>query len=463
MMNVSAQDHVTPDQFAFSVDSNLVYGTAPDYLGNTITLQLDLYKPIGDPDAARPLLVLVHGGTWLAGCKADPGSGVVALARAFAGRGYVVGSVDYRLGWHKENYVPTPAGPPVWPESFLGLYPADTLEIVRALYRSQQDVKGAIRWLKGRADIDSTCAEKTFVGGESAGGFTALAVAFLDRPEEKPPSCGAIADAPMPDANLLNQTGYGCAVQTWTVTPTMLERTDLGPVDGTLNLNGTDARVRGVASLFGGVPTDALALNWWQGVDTPAVYLFHQSCDGIVPFNVGRPYQTISGYCNLGATPWHYNYPIIDGSNAIATIFQTMAQPPVYTTDFITCDAFNSDIALFDCIRYANNGAYHAPGNITDRATNIAAFLEPMASDPDACLGAGVTDPQQAATRIFPQPATDRVRMIEPALQGTVTLRMIAIDGRSVKQEIIRGAHGNVECTFGNKVPNGLYLLSFST
>ena len=52
------QDYVTPDQFAFRVDSDLVYGVATDYLGNPATLSLDLYKPLGDADPARPLLVL---------------------------------------------------------------------------------------------------------------------------------------------------------------------------------------------------------------------------------------------------------------------------------------------------------------------------------------------------------------------------------------------------------------------
>ncbi|MBK9060053.1 MAG: carboxylesterase family protein [Flavobacteriales bacterium] len=455
------QNYVTPDQFAFRVDSNLVYGTAPNYLGVPVTLTLDLYKPIGNTDDARPLLVLVHGGSWLAGCKNDGNSGVVGLARAFARRGYVVASVNYRLGYQKAAYVPTPAGPPVWPGAYLSLYAADTLEMVRALYRAQQDVKGAIRWLKARADIDSTCADKTFVGGESAGGFNALAVGFLDRPEEKPASCGDLPDAPVPGANLLNQTGYACGLQTWTPTGTMLQRPDLGPVDGTLNLNGTDARVRGVVNLFGGVPTDAIALDWWQGVDTPSVYLFHQSCDGIVPFNVGRPYQTMSGYCNLGATPWHYTYPIILGSNAIEATFEAMPDPPNFTTDFISCDPFNSDIAVIDCIRYGNNGSYHAPGNLVQRAANIAAFLEPLASGPSNCSVTGIAEQSPPETRVFPQPATDQVQVIDPRLEGKVALRMIAMDGHMVAEKSIRDAHGSVEFTFGKEVPDGIYLLRF--
>ncbi len=462
-LGLPAQDYITPGQYAFQVDSNLVYGSATDYLGNSVTLRLDLYKPVGNTDAIRPLLVLVHGGTWLGGCKNDVNSGVVPLAREFAARGYVVASVNYRLGWHKAAYVPTPAGPPVWPEPYLGFYAADTLEMVRALYRAQQDVKGAIRWLKARAELDSTCAEKVFVGGESAGGFNAMAVAFLDRPEEKPASCGAIADAPTPGSNLLNQTGYECAIQTWTVTEQMLERPDLGPVDGTLNLNGMDARVQGVVDLFGGVPTDAFALDWWQGVDTPAVFLYHQSCDGIVPFNTGRPLQPISSFCNLGATPWHYTYPLVHGSNVIANAFQAMTDPPNYTTDFTNCPSFNSDLALFECIRYGDNGSYHYLASVPQRAVNIAAFLEPIASEPSACLGTGLIDRRSTEALVFPQPATDRIQLRHPALRGTVLLQLLSMDGRILQQETKSTEYGEVQFNFGKEVPNGFYLLHYAS
>lgn len=460
---VHGQDHITPGQFSFHVDSSLVYGTSTDYLGNNVDLALDLYKPVGNTDDERPLLVLVHGGAWLAGCKNDVNSGVVALAREFAERGYVVACVNYRLGWHKAAYVPTPAGPPVWPQPYLGFYAADTLEMVRALYRAQQDVKGAIRWLKARSAQDSTCAEKVFVGGESAGGFNAMAVGFLDRPEEKPASCGTIADAPVPGSNLLNQTGYGCEVQTWTVTEAMLQRPDLGPVDGTLNLNGMDARVQGVVDLFGGVPTDAFALDWWQGVDTPAVYLYHQSCDGVVPFNTGRPFRTLSTYCNLGATPWHPTYPIIHGSNAIANAFQGMADPPNYITDFTNCPSFNGDLALFECLRYGDNGSYHYLADAPQRAANIAAFLEPLASDPSACLETGIVDPFSIEVLVFPQPAENRIQLRHPALRGSVWMQLIAMDGRIAEEATNMATYGTVVFNFSNGVPNGSYLMRYAT
>ncbi|MBK7296011.1 MAG: carboxylesterase family protein [Flavobacteriales bacterium] len=162
--NAIAQDYTTPEQYQFTLESDLVYGVAPNYTGIVDTLELDLYKPLGNTDNERPLLVLVHGGAWVGGCKNDPGSGVVALAREFVGRGYVVASVNYRLGWHKDDFVPNPAGPPTWPIEYGALYAADSIEMKRALYRAQQDVKGAIRWLKQRSALDSVCVDKVFLG-----------------------------------------------------------------------------------------------------------------------------------------------------------------------------------------------------------------------------------------------------------------------------------------------------------
>ena len=64
-------------------------------------LMLDLYTPDGDDSASRPLLVFAHGGAFFNGDKAiEP---IVKWCRYFASLGYVVASVNYRLGFR-----PTP-------------------------------------------------------------------------------------------------------------------------------------------------------------------------------------------------------------------------------------------------------------------------------------------------------------------------------------------------------------------
>jgi acetyl esterase/lipase len=52
--------------------SDVTYGSAPDYQGQTITLKLDVYRPTGDSITNRPAIVWVHGGGFSGGNKRSP-------------------------------------------------------------------------------------------------------------------------------------------------------------------------------------------------------------------------------------------------------------------------------------------------------------------------------------------------------------------------------------------------------
>lgn len=141
--SASAADEVivTPD---------LVYGAVPDEHGVTETLRLDLYDP-GNLAGGHPVLVLVHGGGFSQGDKAD--AVVVAAAMAFARLGYVVASVNYRLR------------PDRYPE-----YPVASLD-------AQHDVQAAVRWLRANAQPLHLDPGRIAITGHSAGAITALRVA----------------------------------------------------------------------------------------------------------------------------------------------------------------------------------------------------------------------------------------------------------------------------------------------
>jgi dienelactone hydrolase len=434
-----AAQSFTQKNYGFRVEKDLVYGQAVNYLGITDELTLDLYKPVGDGNTHRPLLVLVHGGAWLSGCKAE----MSWLAEEMAQRGYVVASVNYRKGWHKDDYVPTPAGPPVYPAGN-ALYAADSTEMLRAIFRGMQDVKGAIRWLKARALGDSTCNQSVLVGGESAGAFISLAVGVLDRASEKPAVCYALPDAPVPGSNLANSYMYDCAVVSPALPAGALQRPDLGSIEGDLNQNGYDASVKGVISFYGGVPWDALTLDWLQGPNQPAFYLYHQTCDGVVPFGYGIPMYVLSAYCNVGATPWHYNYPHTFGNGAIAAYFESLPDPPAYTTSFIPCDAFNPGLALFECLRYADNGSYHFVHNRTQEAQKIAEYFSPMVATLQNSAPCLVSSDAPASPvveiRLFPNPARTQVQVQwETPNIGTSTVILLDVTGRLVQQKTVSG------------------------
>jgi len=456
-ISLAAQAPFTEKQYAWQVEKNLVYGTAVNYLGLTDTLTLDLYKPLS-PDTSRPLLVLVHGGSWLGGCKED----MAWLCAEMAARGYVTATVNYRKGWHKANFVANPINPGVFPGGN-SLYATDTSEIIRAIYRGMQDVKGAIRWLKARVYADSTCNHAVLVGGESAGAFVALAVGLLDRPIEKPVACYGLLDAPTPGSNLANSYTLNCINQTPTLPPGALARPDLGSVDGALNLNGHDASVLGVVSFYGGLPSEAFAKNWLDGPQ-PALYLYHQTCDGIVPLQYGKPMFPISAYCNLGFTPWHYTLPFIFGNGAIATKVAALPAPPPVLTELFSCNAFDSNLALFECIRFNDNGSYHWVINRAQRAEKIAGFFSPMVAaklgSPPCLVSAGEPD-WARGFRLAPNPfsATPPVFFCENAPSGPVRLSLSDAQGRLLWQQTRMLVSGANVLAWQTDVTPGLYYL----
>ena len=87
-----------------------------------LDLTMDVYLPKDTKASLRPLLVLIHGGAFYNGDKTD--KGFPLWAKYFAGMGYVVASVNYRLGFR-----------------------LNTAAVERAGFRAVQDVDAAIRYL----------------------------------------------------------------------------------------------------------------------------------------------------------------------------------------------------------------------------------------------------------------------------------------------------------------------------
>src|SRR6478609_3998398 len=94
---------------AVTVSSNITYGNNISVITGTpatSTLVMDVYQPAGDALAARPLIIVLHAGSFLPavangmaiGKRTD--SAVVATCMKFANRGYVAVAPDYRLGWN---------------------------------------------------------------------------------------------------------------------------------------------------------------------------------------------------------------------------------------------------------------------------------------------------------------------------------------------------------------------------
>ncbi len=121
------------------VEKDIVY-----YTGDT-NLTLDLYQPAKDAIAARPVIILAHGGGFYIGDKTQ----VSALAESFAKRGYIVVSFNYRLKEHPELN---------WPKTI-----GDAFE----------DTGHAIDWVKENSRKYRINTDLIALGGTSAGGMIA--------------------------------------------------------------------------------------------------------------------------------------------------------------------------------------------------------------------------------------------------------------------------------------------------
>lgn len=436
-------------------DTSLAYGQATDFGGVVRTLEMDISVPVGDvpPSTGRPLMLLVHGGAFMAGTKDDPG--IAAMRRDFAKRGYVTAAINYRLGmfqpatdWHCNI-------------SFIQgvewdcLNQTDTLEWTRAYYRGIQDAHGALRYLVNHAaeyDIDP---KNVFVVGESAGAFIAMGVGFLDDASETPAGVGALADAPLPntryEAGCLQRYGTGT-----TNAALVLARPDLGPVTGTLNLPAASAyRIRGVGDMYGGVFDNLFAAHA-DTAQIPSLYLFHQPADLIVPMATNRLFAGYAYCATLFPANCAYilNRPYVSGGSGIQDMIdaQALSGPaPDYLAEFTTNNA--------DCATQIGNPSLggHQYDSYWTRTHNMAVFFAPKV---DTTVGM-----QDVVTRIplqvSPNPSTGRLRVALPGGHALWSVEVCNLLGQVVLRQEANGAALDMELPA--TLSRGCYLLRVDT
>ncbi len=158
-----------------NITSDIVYGLNVTVITGAPaldTLKMDIYEPDGDTAAIRPLILYLHTGSFLpvpingqcTGDKSDSAS--VEMCMRFAKKGYVVASINYRLGWNPVGDQDTRTG-----------------TLLNAVYRALQDAKSSVRYfrksiaLSGNPyKIDDT---KIAIAGQGSGGYVALAYASV--------------------------------------------------------------------------------------------------------------------------------------------------------------------------------------------------------------------------------------------------------------------------------------------
>jgi para-nitrobenzyl esterase len=217
-----------------TLTSDITYGSNINLSGAQQSLELDVYEPTNDAASLRPLLLFQHGGSFMFGDKA--GTDVPPLAEPLAKMGYVVASVEYRLGMEG---MPFP-GP-------------DSGKASEAVWRAVADYKAAVRWfyksVKDGGNPYRIDTNYIFLGGVSAGAISAVHYAYLDQAAEIP----AFIDT--------TKVGLG------------------GGLEGSSGNLGYSTKVRAVVSVCGMLADTA----WMHAGDEPIVSL-HGTNDVVVPY-----------------------------------------------------------------------------------------------------------------------------------------------------------------------------------
>lgn len=243
--------------FDDTVVSNVTYGNNVTMTNAAAPLKLDVWMPKADTVTNRPLIILAHGGNFLGGSKT--GGDVIQFCNDLADMGYVVASIDYRVGM--TNF-PFP-GP-------------DSTDATEAVIRAVHDAKAAVRFFKQDYSVGGNTygidTSNIFFMGVSAGGFMALQVAYLDEENELPTW-----------ADTSGQYGLH------------------GGINGLSGNQGYSSDVRAVINVAGALGDTA----YINPGDEPCM-LFHGDADGTVPY--GSDLITLVGV-----------YPLlqVDGSYSI--------------------------------------------------------------------------------------------------------------------------------------------------
>lgn len=221
------------DKVFSQVDSVLAiqYGSAINIKGDTERLVLNLCKPAGnDTLQKRPLLIFIHGGGFQNGSRS--GGYGSRLCNWFAQMGYVVASIDYRLGIANKK---------------------SNADYADALYRAQQDGKAAVRFFRRYASEYGIDTSQIFITGSSAGAKTCLAMAYMRKED----------------------------------VPATVDTTQWGSLEGNSGNPGYSSRVSGVMNAWGAM----IDYRWIRSGDVP-LFNVAGTADKTVPYDSSYDYHS---------------------------------------------------------------------------------------------------------------------------------------------------------------------------
>ncbi len=240
-VSVFSQTRYKDEVFSITKHADIQYGSNYDNKNQLTNLLMDVYEPQNDTATMRPIIFFVHGGSFVGGSRND--QNINKTAEFFAKKGYVTANIEYRV---QQTTLISP---------FVDF--ADPYAFYRAIARTTQDLKAAIRYIKKDVATNNNFynvdTNTIFIYGSSAGAISMLHTVYLDDTTEM---------------GFFFKSAYK----------------DLGGLDGNSGNPGyTIKGVKAIVSCSGAI-SDLNFINNNRDIQ----YLgFHNNPDLTVPFNIG--------------------------------------------------------------------------------------------------------------------------------------------------------------------------------
>jgi para-nitrobenzyl esterase len=393
-----------------TVTSSVVYGSNLKANNTTQSLLLDVYRPAGDTYNNRALIILAHGGSFVGGSKT--GTDVVPLAKDLAKMGYVVASMEYRVGM--TNF------------PFSAQHQLDSTDAGAAVMRAVHDGRAAVRFFRKNAAVGGNTygidPNQIYFAGVSAGGFIALHIAYMDQWSEFP--------------NYIDTTGV--TVGTRTGQPGLH-----GGLEGASGNPGYPSNVNAIVNICGALGDTATM----HAGDIP-VLSFHGTNDGTVPYGSALIYLSppstfplleVDGSASVAARANQVGivncFKPFPGADHVPEVGTTAAQLKYYDTVLVITrnylEHFTCGVPL-DC-------------NYSFPVTTSALGVNDMTTDP-------------ATISIYPNPANTSTTIDLSAFSGnTVSIELYDALGRKVKNAVnIKSAQYTIS---RDNLPTGIYFM----
>lgn len=369
------------------VTTGVAFGSnTPVSGGGSQTLYMDIYQPSGDASAARPVVLVAFGGSFIAGQRGD----VADLCERFARLGYVAVAPDYRVGFFFPN--------------------ANTTQL--AVVRCMHDLRAAIRFLRKTVEVDGDPygidPERIIVGGVSAGGIGAIHVAYLDQSSEIP-------------VTLYDDT------------------LTIGGIEGNSGWPGYSSEVTACWSMSGAIGDT----SWVDAGDVPCISL-HEEGDGVVPYGtqevsvLGIP----TGLVASGSSDLHLRMDNVGVPNCF------ISYPGNQHVGYLTYDTENAfgAVARFcaDIICGQEPGCGLLPTAVAEEHTDPAVRLGPNPTTGHVQVSLGMPlrlEVLDALGRsVATSPGAVRTWSIDLTGQAEGFYVLRSVDGSTVRERILRVA-----------------------